>query len=66
MDIGGRVDGALGDVRDRSGKGQANLKSWLLRDCPAAARDQPRTGRSSIPECANEDDVSQFIYLCCS
>ncbi|CAF5086219.1 unnamed protein product, partial [Rotaria magnacalcarata] len=42
MYYGGLVDGALGDVRDRSGKGRANLSRWLVRDCPAATRDQTK------------------------
>lgn len=58
MFLGGRVNGALGDVRDRSGKGPANLNRWLLRDCPAASRDQPKKGQLTIPECISDDDVS--------
>ena len=50
------MDGALGDVRDRSGRGKANLSRWTLQGC--SARDQPRRGGSSIVECGSEDDVS--------
>ncbi|CAF4189232.1 unnamed protein product, partial [Rotaria magnacalcarata] len=58
----GLVDGALGDVRDRSGKGRANLSHWLVRDCPAATRDQTKEIVPSIPECASDDTVS-FTFL---
>jgi len=58
MWIGGRVDGALGDVRVRSSKASHNLNQWLLRSCPAATSDQPKQGGSSILECASNDDVS--------
>lgn len=58
MDLGGRVDGALGDVRDRSGQGRANLNRWALQGC--SARDQPRRGGLSIAECAGDDDVSNM------
>lgn len=50
------MDGALGDVRDRSGQGKANLSRWALQGC--SARDQPRRGGSSIAECGSEDNVS--------
>ena len=56
--IGGRVDGAMGDVRDRSGKGHDNLNRWLVRDCPAATRERPKKKEQAIPECASDDDVS--------
>ena len=59
--LGGRVNGALGDVRDRSGKGHDNLNRWLVRDCPAASRDQPKKGQLTIPECFSDDDVSDEI-----
>jgi hypothetical protein len=52
------VDGALGDVRDRSGKGHDNLNRWLVRDCPAASRDRPKKNEQSILECASDDNVS--------
>jgi hypothetical protein len=58
FEIGGRVNGALGDVRDRSGK-EHNLSSWSLQGCPTALRDQPRKGGSSILECTSDDDVSK-------
>ena len=59
--IGGRVDGALGDVADRSGK-KPNLNQWLLRDCAAASRDQPsRKEKSNIIECHSNDDVSRSL-----
>lgn len=57
-DLGGRVDGALGDVRDRSGRGKANFNRWALQGC--GGRDQPRRGGSSIVECGSEDDVSNI------
>ncbi len=57
FEIGGRVDGALGDVRDRSGKGHDNLNRWLVRECPAATRDQQKKGGQTILECASDDDV---------
>lgn len=56
--LGGRVDGALGDVRDRSGKAPQNLNKWLLRDCPAAGRDSGRRDKTHILECASNDNVS--------
>ncbi|CAM4792685.1 unnamed protein product [Rotaria magnacalcarata] len=59
MYYGGLVDGALGDVRDRSGKGRANLSRWLVRDCPAATRDQTKEIVPSIPECASDDTDEQ-------
>ncbi|CAF5228725.1 unnamed protein product, partial [Rotaria magnacalcarata] len=49
------IDGALGDVRDRSGKGYANLNRWLVRDCPVATRDQPKEIVPPIPECASDN-----------
>ena len=58
VEIGGRVDGALGDVRDRSGKGHDNLNRWLVRDCAAASRDQPKKNDQPVLECASDDDVS--------
>jgi len=58
IEIGGRVDGALGDTRDRSGKEHKNFNHWLLQDCPAATRDQPKKDGQTIIECASEDDVS--------
>lgn len=58
--LGGRVQGALGDVRDRSGKGQNNLNEWLIQDCPAATRDPPKKSLQTIFECASEDDVSRI------
>jgi len=65
--LGGRVQGALGDVRDRSGKGRNNLNEWLIQDCPAATRDPPKKSLQTIFECASEDDVSRigisFFFL---
>ncbi len=58
VQTGGRVDGALGDVRDRSGKGHDNLNHWLVRDCPAASRDRPKKNEQHILECASDDNVS--------
>ncbi|CAF4585559.1 unnamed protein product, partial [Rotaria socialis] len=55
----GLVDGAFGDVRDRSGKGHANLSRWLVRDCPAATHDQTKEIVPSIPECASDDTDEQ-------
>jgi hypothetical protein len=52
------MNGALGDVRDRSGKEGDKLNRWLLRDCPAATRDQPKKGGQSVAECVSDDDVS--------
>jgi hypothetical protein len=43
-------------VRDRSGK-EHDHKHWLVRDCPAATRDQPKKDGQSIIECASNDDV---------
>lgn len=64
IDLGGRVDGALGDVRDHSSQGRTNLNRWALQGC--GARDQPRRGGSSIVECASDDDVSDIhcVELC--
>ncbi len=61
FEIGGRVDGALGDVRDRSGKGHENLNRWLVRECPAATRDQQKKGGQTIVECASDDDVREIF-----
>jgi len=58
VEIGGRVDGALGDTRDRSDKGHQNVNHWLLRDCPAATHDQPKKDGQTIIECISDDDVS--------
>jgi hypothetical protein len=58
MWIGGRVDGALGDVRVRSSKASHNLTQWLLRSCPTAISDKSHKVGSSILECASDDDVS--------
>lgn len=63
VSIGGRVDGALGDIRDRAHKGHGNLNQWLLRDCPAATRDQPGRAGAPLLECASEDDVSSIVFL---
>ena len=60
--LGGRVDGALGDVRNRSGKEHDDLNRWLLRQCSAASYDQPKKGGQTIPECVSDDDVS--FYFC--
>ncbi|CAF1498906.1 unnamed protein product [Rotaria sp. Silwood1] len=59
MHYGGRVDGALGDVRDRSDKDDNNLSRWLLRHCPAATTDQPKKSGQTIPECVSDDDDEQ-------
>ncbi|CAF1606934.1 unnamed protein product, partial [Rotaria magnacalcarata] len=59
MYYGGLVHGALGDVRDRSGKEHANLSRWLVRDCPAATRNQTKEIVPSIPECASDDTDEQ-------
>jgi hypothetical protein len=58
IEIGGRVNGALGDVRNRSGKEHDNLKRWLVKDCPAATRTKPEKGGETIFECTSDDDVS--------
>ncbi len=65
VEIGGRVDGALGDVRERGRRGSANANRWLLQSCEASGRDQRRKGGSSIVECGSDDDVSKiyFVYL---
>ncbi len=59
------MNGALGDVRDRSGNATGDLSRWLLRGC-SGARDQPRKGESTILECASDDEVSSIgcIHLC--
>lgn len=62
--IGGRVNGALGDVRDRNGKGPVDLNRWLAKDCPAAARDQSEKNQRTIPECDSDDNVSDWILDC--
>jgi hypothetical protein len=62
IQIGGRVDGALGDARDRSGKGHDKLNRWLVRDCAAASRDQPKKNEQSVIECASDDDVSSKFF----
>jgi hypothetical protein len=49
-------------VRDRSGK-EHDHKHWLVRDCPAATRDQPKKDGQSIIECASNDDVRYDICL---
>jgi hypothetical protein len=59
MHYGGRVDGALGDVRVRSSKEKHNLNEWLLRSCPAATSAQPKQNASSVLECTNDDDDKQ-------
>ncbi|CAF0940658.1 unnamed protein product [Rotaria sordida] len=59
MYYGGLVDGALGDVRDRSGTGHGDLSRWSVQNCPATTRDQSKDGGSSIPECASDDDEEQ-------
>ncbi|CAF3221829.1 unnamed protein product [Rotaria sp. Silwood2] len=59
MHYGGRVDGALGDVRDRSNKDDNNLSRWLLRSCPAATSDPPKKSGQPILECASDDDDEQ-------
>lgn len=51
------MSGALGDVRDRSGKDHENLNKWVLQSCAAATRDPPKREKSNIFECANDDDV---------
>ncbi|UJR31139.1 hypothetical protein I4U23_018646 [Adineta vaga] len=56
MYYGGRVDGALGDVRKRGHRGQDKINQWLLRDCPAATRDQPKKNEQTVVECVNDDD----------
>ncbi|CAF4811124.1 unnamed protein product, partial [Rotaria socialis] len=58
MHYGGRVNGALGDVRDRSEKESNNFSRWLLHHCPAAGAGQSRKDGQAIPECFSEDDVS--------
>ena len=57
MCLGGRVSGALGDVRDRSGKDHENMNQWVLQSCAAATRDPPKNEKSTIFECANDDQV---------
>ncbi|CAF2836650.1 unnamed protein product, partial [Rotaria sp. Silwood2] len=55
----GLVDGAVGDVRDRSGTEHGDLSRWLVRYCAAAARNQRKDIGPSIPECASDDDDEQ-------
>ncbi|CAF1233028.1 unnamed protein product [Adineta steineri] len=57
MHYGDTIDGALGNARDRTKN--TNLNRWLVRDCPAATRNQPRRGGSSIVECSSSDDDKQ-------
>ncbi|CAF1475640.1 unnamed protein product [Rotaria magnacalcarata] len=38
---------------------RANLSRWLVRDCPAATRDQTKEIVPSIPECASDDTDEQ-------
>ena len=59
MHYGGRVDGALGDVRDRSDKNDNNINRWLLRPCSAATSDQSKKTTQTIPECVSDDDDEQ-------
>ncbi|CAF1402787.1 unnamed protein product, partial [Rotaria sordida] len=59
MHYGGRVDGALGDVRDRSNKDDNNLSRWSLRQCSAGTTDQMKKDGQTIPECASDDDDEQ-------
>ncbi len=61
FEIGGRVDGALGDVRDRSGK-EHNLSRWALQGCPTTGLNQSRKSSSSILECSSDNDVSKSDF----
>ena len=59
MHYGGRVDGALGDVRDRSDEHNNDVGRWLLSSCPAATSDQPTKSEQTISECISDDDDEQ-------
>ncbi|CAF1034217.1 unnamed protein product [Rotaria magnacalcarata] len=59
MHYGGRVNGALGDVRDRNEKESNDFSRWLLYRCPEAGAGQPSKTGQAIPECFSEDDDEQ-------
>ncbi|CAF0741101.1 unnamed protein product [Adineta steineri] len=61
MHYSDNVDGAVGNTRDRTRTKNANLSRWLVKDCPAATRDQPKKGGQAIIECtSNDDDDEEF------
>ena len=59
MYYGGRVSGALGDVRVRAATDHDDLSRWALGQCSDEPSKQSKTSTLTIPECFSDDDDEQ-------